>query len=258
MYKLFISYSSADSARVKRFIDFLCMGVNVSKEDIFSATLDDNLPTGTAFADRIREALLECDKIICLISENYLMSHFCMAELGAAWIQDNKLIPMLLNPVNFEKMKRTPIAKCQMRFADSEEGLCALRDELCACGIGRYGSTNDFNERVRDFLGTVKKKSTDGRLIECDKEGFFTAEIAAVRNVPQEYRCYKIRGLLKLDEPPKFNETHWIFFRRGMYDEPRIGDKVYFKVGQTELRQFYDVDNARNIYPDALMVLRHC
>ena len=81
------------------------------------------------------------------------------------------------------------------------------------------------------------------------------AKIADIRNVPHDFKCYKIQGLLNLDEKLLNGETHWIFYRTGMYEELKIGDIIRFKVSQTEIRQFRDLTNARNIYPDTLEVL---
>lgn len=61
--------------------------------------------------------------------------------------------------------------------------------------------------------------------------------------------------MLELDEELLPKETHWIFYRTGMYEELKIGDTIRFKVSQTELREFKDLENPRNIYPDVLKVL---
>lgn len=51
------------------------------------------------------------------------------------------------------------------------------------------------------------------------------------------------------------NETHWLFFKTGMYKECNIGETVKILVDDTELRAFHDLKNARNIYPKDLKII---
>lgn len=67
------------------------------------------------------------------------------------------------------------------------------------------------------------------------------------------YRCYKLDTVLSLEEPSLPNETHGIFYKAGMYEDLNVGDKIRFSIDSTELRQFHDLKNARNIYPGSLV-----
>ncbi|MBR5613991.1 MAG: toll/interleukin-1 receptor domain-containing protein [Clostridia bacterium] len=251
MYKVFISHSAKDNSEVRDFINLLVLGMNIQKEDIFSISLHENLPTGRMFSEKIKDAMISSEKIICFITQNYLQSRFCMAELGAAWIQDQKIIPVLFSPITYDDLNNTPIIGTQMCYGDKKEGLMAIHDEFFNNGITKTINSNEFSRYLDLYIDSLKKTT----LIEKDDDGFYTVKIADVRNVPHDFKCYKIQGLLNLDEKLLSGETHWIFYRTGMYEELKIGDIIRFKVSQTEIRQFRDLTNARNIYPDTLEVL---
>lgn len=251
MYRIFISHSSKDNAEVREFINLLVLGMNIPKEEIFSVSLCENLPTGKMFSEKIKSAMISAEKIICFITPNYLQSRFCIAELGAAWIQEQKIIPILFSPIKYKDMDNTPLLGRQMRYGDKKEDLIIMHDEFISNGIIKTVNTKEFNHYLDIYINSLKKTS----LIQKDNEGFYTAKIEDIRKVPQNFKCYKIQGMLELDEELLPKETHWIFYRTGMYEELKIGDTIRFKVSQTELRQFRDLPNARNIYPDVLEVL---
>ena len=46
MSRLFISHSTNDKAAVEQFIDFLVLGMGISRSDIFCSSQKGTLPTG--------------------------------------------------------------------------------------------------------------------------------------------------------------------------------------------------------------------
>lgn len=86
MSRLFISHSSQDKEAVQEFVEFLVLGMGVSREDIFCTALNGTLPIGQPFVETIRSAMQDCQQVLCFLTPNYLQRKFCMAELGAAWI----------------------------------------------------------------------------------------------------------------------------------------------------------------------------
>ena len=103
------------------------------------------------------------------------------------------------------------------------------------------------------YLEQISHQGT--RLIPKDADGYYQGRVEAVRSVPYDYRCYKLGGLVQLEDPPVPGETHWIFFRSGMYEDLHVGDTVRFSVSYSQLRSFPDLKNARNLYPGELQRL---
>ena len=84
-----------------------------------------------------------------------------------------------------------------------------------------------------------------------DSDGFYVTKVVEERKIKDpKYRCLRISGLLIADQPPKENETHWLFFYSDRYKNIEVGDLVKFKPERPPLplRDFPDIKNTRNIY----------
>lgn len=250
MNRLFISHSTQDLEELTSFMEFLRLGMGISREDIFCTSSSGALPTGQPFIERIREALCSSQQVLCFLTPNYLQSKFCLAEMGAAWIQTNKIIPLLVSPLDFSDLKDTPLSGLQALKREERGDLLQLYDELCTAGIAAVGQTAELSRQLDKYLDQVSRQKI--QLIPPDDNGYYRVRVEAVRTVPYDYRCYKLSGLIQLDTPPVSGETHWIFFRGGMYEDLHVGDIVRFSVSSSQLRNFPDLRNARNIYPAEL------
>ena len=247
MSRLFISHSSQDKEAVQEFVEFLVLGMGISREDIFCTSLSGTLPNGQPFIDSIRSALRDCQQVLCFLTPSYLQSKFCMAELGAAWIQTGKIIPLLVSPLQYGDLNNTPLMGMQMLRRERSD-LMNLYDELCACQVAKSGRTAEFDRQLKAYL----QHTSRSQFVIPDAEGCYYIKIAAVRPTPPQYRCYKLEKLLQLRETMAPNESHWIFYRAGMYEDLAVGDTVAVRIDSTELRSFPDIGYARNIYPKDL------
>lgn len=258
MSQIFLSHSVRDKEQVDRLIDFLVLGMGIPQEEIFCTSKNGGLTTGSSFIEEIRSAMRQSPQVLLLITENYRKSPFCMAELGAAWaLQDSGVLPLLVPPVRYDDLRRTPLNGLQMRMQNREEDLTALYDELCRKHIAKVGRTVEFNAQLRKYLAESGKPAPygEGQLIRRDGRGYYHARIGEVRPVPGSFRCYRIEGRIDCGEPPVNGETHWLFYQVGMYEDLAVGDEVEFSISSTRLRQFNDLKNARNLYPAELRKL---
>ncbi len=55
---------------------------------------------------------------------------------------------------------------------------------------------------------------------------------------------------------PVQEESQWIFFQAGMFDDLKPGDFVQLKVERTEQKKFKDIGWVRNIYLKELCILK--
>ena len=53
---------------------------------------------GGLLSEELKNSLRQSDLILALITDSYLRSSYCLAELSAAWVLDKALIPVLLTP----------------------------------------------------------------------------------------------------------------------------------------------------------------
>lgn len=245
MSRLFISHSTNDKAAVEQFTDFLVLGMGIQRSEIFCTSQKGTFRPGEPFMERIKEALTDCEKVICFITPNYLRSTFCMAEMGAAWYQTGKIVPLIEETLQYSALNNTPIIGLQMLLQRSTEDLTVLYEELRRSGIAQNESLTEFNRQLNKYIDSLNHIN----MIIKDNNGLYRAKIVQIRDTSPAYRCYKLEGLLQLNETLFPGESHWIFFRAGMYENLEVGDTIQFSVDSTELRNFPDLKNARNIYP---------
>lgn len=248
MSRLFISHCVKDREAAERLIDFLVLGMGVSRNDIFCTSENGTLPTGQPFVEHIRNALSDCEQVLCFLTPNYLCSKFCLAEMGAAWFQMGKIIPLLVEPIHHSDLNGTPLLGLQMLNHESQDDLMSLYDDLRLLGIARNTRTAEFNRQLKKYTAMIQ----DTQFVSPDAEGYYCVKIQDIRKVPPQYKCYKLEKLLKLDDIPAQKETHWLFYLAGSYENLTVGDTVKFKVRSTEVRDFSDIKAARNIYPEHL------
>ncbi len=251
MAKIFISHSSENKNLVELLVDFLQRGMGVNREDIFCTSYPKSLPTGKEFISCIKDQIQDCEAIIFLITEEYLRSPFCLAEMGAAWALGKEIYPLLT--VDISRLNHTPLSGIQMRKLNDRDDISAIYDEFCENNINRFRNTGEFTKHLDSFIENVNIIIKGEHLLKPDSEGNYCVEICEVRKkVPERYRCYKIKGHIfpwKSGEGP---ESDWLFYYHGVYPDLQVGDRVCIKVSDMEERTFGDIGWVRNIYPSYL------
>lgn len=93
---LFVSHAAKDKPVIDEFFKLLQTGAGVSLEEAFVSSVSGvDIPAGNDFVDDVKDNLIESDIIILFITPNYYDSRFCIAELGAAWIKEKNIFPLV-------------------------------------------------------------------------------------------------------------------------------------------------------------------
>lgn len=155
--KIFISFSNKDNTVLNSFVDhFLKLGLNISSDEIECTGIEDSKPkTGDDFKNWIKNNLKNSDIIILLISQNYKTSEVCLNEMGAAWILDKKVFPLLIEPINYNNVGFLNNT-IQLLKIDNRDDLFTLKDDLNIFLENRKVSDSNFNKQVDKFLKEVK------------------------------------------------------------------------------------------------------
>lgn len=130
MSKIFLSHASKDVQLVDRFFEFLQLGMGLERTEIFCSLKKGNLPTGENFIEKIREEIKECKAVIFLITEAYLESKFCLTELGAAWALGQSIYPLIVPPLTYKDIEKTPMLGNQCLNAFCRDDLFQLGTDL--------------------------------------------------------------------------------------------------------------------------------
>lgn len=88
-------------------MDMLQTQFDLTRKDFF-LTSDEELQVGENWIEQIRKGVEEARIILPLITPNFLESHFCLCELGAAWVNNKALVPVIIPPLNYHALDSTP------------------------------------------------------------------------------------------------------------------------------------------------------
>jgi TIR domain len=132
---IFISHAAADKNIADTVVDLLNTAMQINVQDaVFCTSLEGlKIPPGKDFKDFIKEQIQEPQIVVLLISQNYLASQFCLAELGASWAMSHRIIPFLIPPVTFDDMKAVLTGVHALRIQDAgdwNEAFAVFREVL--------------------------------------------------------------------------------------------------------------------------------
>ncbi len=152
MKEIFISHSTKDKIIADNFIDLILHGaLSVPIDKIFCTSTDGTkIKSGTEWRNSILSALKEAKLNFLLISPNYKESEVCMNEMGAAWIASANVIPLIIEPINYNSVGviQEPV---QIEKLLDEKSLDRIKDLV--------QETLDIpNELIKSDRWTTKKK----------------------------------------------------------------------------------------------------
>lgn len=102
--KIFISHSAKDKGIADAFVDLILQGaLSVPISEIFCVSTDGTkIKSGDDWRDSIKKNILSAKINFLLISPNYKESEVCLNEMGAAWMTDSKVLPLIIEPINYK------------------------------------------------------------------------------------------------------------------------------------------------------------
>ena len=161
---IFLSHSYHDKDLADRLVVLLTNGCDVSPNDILCTSLSGmNIKVGTtSFIDYLKEQLEDPALVILLITENYLASSFCLAELGAAWRMGIPCFPLAVPPISRSGIGGV-LEVAQAGSLTDGSYLDQLRDAIHK-HLGKQVPTDGWNYRkdlflngIQDVIAAIKK-----------------------------------------------------------------------------------------------------
>lgn len=90
--RVFLSYDSADAAYARQLHRILSQRLNLR---IFTS---DKLSAGEDWKSKLKHELAQCDIFVVLLSPNSAQSAWVLQELGAAWMLEKPILPIVTHP----------------------------------------------------------------------------------------------------------------------------------------------------------------
>ncbi|WP_186370720.1 toll/interleukin-1 receptor domain-containing protein [Shouchella miscanthi] len=129
--KIFFSHASKDESFVTSLIDLIQVTLELKRDEFFY-TSGGEIRSGDKWLDRIRVELDKSDLVVAIVTPNFLESSYCHIELGASWIKELKVVPIMVPPTNKDSLADTPFnfSHVQMTILESEESLRTLLRDI--------------------------------------------------------------------------------------------------------------------------------
>ncbi|GEN46257.1 toll/interleukin-1 receptor domain-containing protein [Alkalibacillus haloalkaliphilus] len=178
--KVFLSHASADKKLVDRFVEFLQTGFDMTSSDIYYTSQRGTITTGKNFIVSIRENIKDTKLVVFFVTPNYLKSDFCLSELGAAWVLEENIYPILINPVNGSSLETTPLkGLTQYLKIREEDDLMQLADEFKQYGVIEDYLGSTVTAKARSFIRDYEElcQFEEDKFISVDEHGKLKKEI---------------------------------------------------------------------------------
>lgn len=160
---VFVSHATKDAPLVSELVDLIEGGVGVPEGEIFCSSLAGyGIPAGENFVGHMRDQMTAPKVVILVLTPNYFQSHFCLSELGAAWVKGHKIYPLLVPPLTFSDVTDVLLGT-QVIEVGNEIGYNELRKTLRELGLETMSDTKWdtrrklFFSRLPDILVSLPK-----------------------------------------------------------------------------------------------------
>jgi len=165
-------------------MDMLQNQFNLTRSDFF-LTSDEELEDGNNWIEEIRKGMEDANIIMPIITPNFLASQFCLCELGAAWVNQKALVPVIIPPLDHHALDNTPYrAWLQAITLNSVKDLQRLAQSMIKKEVGEVNIVR-FTTRAENFFEEILKPFVK----EMEQKEEITAEY--VNELKVEVRDYK-------------------------------------------------------------------
>lgn len=162
--KVFISHSSRDAAIVKHLVDDVLIGsLQIKIGEIKCTSVEGSkINSGKDWRSEILKYIGRAKITLLILTTNYKASEMCLNEMGAAYALPNEVIPVIIDPLNFDNAGVLSEVK-QLEILNEESNLDKIYDRIKEIlDIPRDElKVERWNSKKRDFIGKVNKYVKD-------------------------------------------------------------------------------------------------
>ncbi|MDR3587946.1 MAG: toll/interleukin-1 receptor domain-containing protein [Desulfosporosinus sp.] len=203
MSKIFISHSTLDGNFATRLMDMLQNQFNLKRSNFF-LTSDEELEVGDNWIEEIRKGMEDANIIMPLITLNYLESQFCLCELGAAWVNQKALVPVIIPPLDHHALDSTPYRSwVQAITLNSVKDLQRLAEAMKRKEVGNINIVR-FTNRAENFYNEILSSFVK----EMGQRETITVEVMKTLKLEiEEYKSAYQEAEKELDQMKKKNDA---------------------------------------------------
>lgn len=128
----FITHSTCDRELAERLVRALRLGTGLPANKVFCSSIEGyDIDVGKDFVQYLRDELQNTPLLLPLITPAYQDSKYCQWELGAAWVREVDICPILVEPVKPEELQG-PLQNRQVARL-TKAGLNKLVEQVSRC-----------------------------------------------------------------------------------------------------------------------------
>ncbi|MED1745750.1 toll/interleukin-1 receptor domain-containing protein [Brevibacillus borstelensis] len=158
----------------------LVLGLGVNRSEIY-CTSDGDIPTGVNFPEHIKNNINAAELVVLILTANYMESHFCLNEMGAAWANNQNIYPIIIPPETYKILDRSALRGVTNVLNANEEDLQKLRDEFEAKNLTGNIRSVEYRHRGKQLLDSIKKYNK-----QREKEGPQTVPVETYKKLQKE------------------------------------------------------------------------
>lgn len=138
---MFVSHATKDTPLIASLVDLIEDGIGVPEGEIFCSSLPGyGIPAGKNFVGYMRDQMVAPKVVVLVLTPNYFQSHFCLSELGAAWVKGHDIFPILVPPLIYSDVKDVLLGTQVIRV-DDDVAYNQLREALEEYGLASKSGT---------------------------------------------------------------------------------------------------------------------
>lgn len=150
---IFISHAFDDRLIADRLIDKLIIPIcllDKEKDIFYTSKRITGIKPSLNWKEKIKTTIKTCDIFIAIITPNYRKSEMCIGEIGAAWILEKKIYPLIIPPISFNDFNII-VSELQaenlLKFDNVESLINSLKRD-----VTRLFGNSDFSDNNQDVI----------------------------------------------------------------------------------------------------------
>jgi len=130
--KIFLSHSYEDKKLAEFIIEKLILphfALDKKQDIFFTSKRITGIRPALNWRNKIKSGIIDCKIFIALITPNFKKSEMCLGELGAAWVLNKQIYPLILRPISTSNFS-TIISELQAEDISYKENIVSFIDSL--------------------------------------------------------------------------------------------------------------------------------
>ena len=161
--KIFISHAFSAKSIANKLIDKIIVpnfSLTKDQDIFFTSNRQMGIRSSLNWRNKIKNSLKECQIFIAIITPDFKISEMCLGEIGAAWILNKSIHPLIVPPVELSNFN-TVISELQAEDLSNKNNIHAFINSLGIDLLNHYQINRiqnvDIETQTQSFYSFINK-----------------------------------------------------------------------------------------------------